>query len=346
MSREARAAENNAIIATRMAQDAATFQFIADKGDARLRLDRILVRRITDVTRLSRTTAQEWIASGAVQIDGQDVRRPASRVREGAHVAVAVPDTAPRRTRPQPEAGTLDVVFEDDSLLVVNKPSGVVVHPSYKQTSGTMLNAVLWRLQGSSTARQPGIVTRLDKDTSGLVLIALTPAVHASLQREAEAGHLEKQYLAVVSGIPTPRAGRIRLAIGRDPDDRRRMQVAADGAPSETLYEVLAEYGLPVEPPAAPARSALVRCTLVTGRTHQIRVHLASQGWPILGDRVYGVAHPSITRQALHAWQLSLRHPVTRQPLTFQAPLPPDLSALIDAHGTMPVTHPLRETVE
>jgi len=328
-----------------MPQDVDTFQFIADKGDAQLRLDRILVRRITDVTRLSRTTAQAWIASGAVQIDGLDVRRPASRVREGARVSVAVPDTAPRRTRPQPEAGALDIVFEDDSLLVVNKPAGVVVHPSYKQTSGTMLNAVLWRLQGSSTTRQPGIVTRLDKDTSGLVLIALTPAVHASLQREAAAGHVEKQYLAVVSGIPRPRSGRIRLAIGRDPDDRRRMQVSADGAPSETLYEVLADFEVPTEPQSA-VRTALVRCTLVTGRTHQIRVHLASQGWPILGDRVYGVAHPSITRQALHAWQLSLRHPVTRQPLTFKAPLPPDLSALLEAHGTMPISHQLLETAE
>ena len=329
-----------------MPQDADTFQFIADKGDARLRLDRILVRRVTDVTRLSRTTAQEWIASGAVRIDGLDVRRPASRAREGAHVSVDVPDTAPRRTRPQPEPGALNIVFEDDSLIVVNKPAGVVVHPSYKHTSGTMLNAVLWRLQDSPTARQPGIVTRLDKDTSGLVLIALTPAVHAWLQREAAAGHLEKQYLAVVSGIPQPRSGRIRLAIGRDPDDRRRMQVAVDGAPSETLYEVLAASEALAGQHAAPVRTALVRCTLVTGRTHQIRVHLASQGWPILGDRVYGVAHPSMTRQALHAWQLSLRHPVTREPLTFKAPLPPDIRALLDAHGTMPVTHQLLETVE
>ena len=333
-----------------MPEEAETFQFIADKGDSRLRLDRILIRRVTDVTRLSRTMAQQWIADGAVQVDGIDVRRPAARVREGARVSIAVPAAAPRRTRPEPEATALDVIFQDDSLLVVNKPAGVVVHPSYKQTSGTMLNAVLWRLR-SAPATQPGIVTRLDKDTSGLVLIALTPAVHAALQRDAAAGRVEKRYLAVVSGVPRSRSGRIREPIGRDPLDRRRMQVSPDGAPSETLYEVLAQGLLPSssddERPdeqhdgtriekRPDRRCALVMCTLVTGRTHQIRVHLASQRWPILGDRVYGVAHPAIARQALHAWTLSLRHPVTGEQLGFEAPLPSDMQALLDAHGTMP----------
>jgi 23S rRNA pseudouridine1911/1915/1917 synthase len=340
-----------------MPREAETFQFVADKGDSRLRLDRIVVRRVTDVTRLSRTTAQQWIADGAVQVDGVDVRRPAARVQEGARVSIAVPASAPRRTRPEPEPAALDVIFQDDSLLVVNKPAGVVVHPSYKQTSGTMLNAVLWRLQGSSSTTQPGIVTRLDKDTSGLVLIALAPAVHATLQRDAAAGRLQKRYLAVVAGVPRPQSGRIREPIGRDPLDRRRMRVSPDGAPSETRYEVLARGPLP--PSADDARRdkaqkrdakhdqkhcALVMCTPVTGRTHQIRVHLASQGWPIVGDRVYGVAHPAIARQALHAWTLSLRHPVTGAPLGFEAPLPPDMQALLDAHGTMPAAASLQET--
>src|SRR5215204_1327354 len=124
-----------------MPQDEETFQFIADKGDSRMRLDRILLRRITDVTRLSRTTAQQWIAAGAVQVDGIGVRRAAGKVKEGARISVAVPASAPRRTRPQAEPTALDVVFEDEWLLVVNKPAGLVVHPSYKQTSGTMLNA-------------------------------------------------------------------------------------------------------------------------------------------------------------------------------------------------------------
>jgi 23S rRNA pseudouridine1911/1915/1917 synthase len=330
-----------------MPREAETFQFIADKGDSRLRLDRILVRRVTDITRLSRTTAQQWIADGAVQVDGTQVRRPASRVREGARVSIAVPASAPRRTRPEPEPAALDVIFQDDALLVVNKPAGVVVHPSYKQTSGTMLNAVLWRLQGSSQTTRPGIVTRLDKDTSGLVLIALAPAVHATLQRDAAAGRLEKRYLAVVAGVPRPQSGRIREPLGRDPLDRRRMQLSADGAPSETLYSVLAQVPLRASADEGPhdqnrddKRCALVMCTLVTGRTHQIRVHLASQRWPILGDRVYGVPHPAIARQALHAWTLSLRHPVTGEQLGFEAPLPPDMQALIEAHGTMPATAP------
>jgi 23S rRNA pseudouridine1911/1915/1917 synthase len=345
-----------------MPPEAEPLQFIADKGDSRLRLDRILVRHVTDVTRFSRTIAQQWIAAGAVQVDGIDVLRPASRVREGACVSVAVPASAPRRTTPQPEPSPLDVIFQDDSLLVVNKPAGVVVHPSYKQTSGTMLNAVLWRLRTTSTT-SPGIVTRLDKDTSGLVLIALTPAVHAALQRDAAAGRLKKRYLAVVSGVPRPRSGRIRQPIGRDPLDRRRMQVSPDGAPSETLYEVVT-HGVILQGAAVSASAkaptdgsgaafdtqhcALVLCTLVTGRTHQIRVHLASQRWPILGDRVYGISHPAIARQALHAWTLSLRHPVTGEQLGFEAPLPPDMQALLEAHGTMPAAalQSLQETSE
>jgi 23S rRNA pseudouridine1911/1915/1917 synthase len=329
-----------------MPRNADTFQFIADKGDARLRLDRILVRRVTDVSRLSRTTAQQWIASGAVQVDGADVRRPASKVREGARIEVALPDSAPRRTRPEPEPASLDVIFQDDCLLLINKPAGIVVHPSYKQTTGTMLNAVLWRLR-TETTTQPGIVTRLDKDTSGLVLIALTPTVHAVLQRDAAAGRLQKRYLAVVSGVPRPRSGRIREPLGRDPLDRRRMQVSPDGAPSETQYEVLGQHASRSSADNTE-RYALVMCTLVTGRTHQIRVHLASRGWPILGDRVYGVAHHAIARQALHAWTLSLRHPATGEPLHFEAPLPPDMQALIDAHGTMPSAAPqsLQESSE
>lgn len=332
-----------------MPREAETFQFVADKGDSRLRLDRILVRRVTDVTRLSRTTAQQWIADGAVQVDGVEVRRPAARVQEGARVSIAVPASAPRRTRPEPEPAALDVIFQDDSLLVVNKPAGIVVHPSYKQTSGTMLNAVLWRLQGSSSTTQPGIVTRLDKDTSGLVLIALAPAVHATLQRDASAGRLQKRYLAVVAGVPRPQSGRIREPIGRDPLDRRRMQVSPDGAPSETRYEVVArdeKRDNTRDNKPGNNHCALVMCTLVTGRTHQIRVHLASQGWPILGDRVYGVAHPAIARQALHAWTLSLRHPVTGAQLHVEAPLPPDMRALLDAHGTMPAAASLQETSE
>jgi 23S rRNA pseudouridine1911/1915/1917 synthase len=210
------------------------------------------------------------------------------------------------------------VVFEDDHLLVLDKPAGVVAHPTYKQTSGTMLNGVLWHIRERGPVT-PGILTRLDKDTSGLMIVALSPGVHAAAQRDAAAGRIRKEYLALVAGTPAPRTGTITLALTRDPDDRRRVIAAADGAPSETRYEVMA---------SSPG-GAVVRCELVTGRTHQIRVHLSASGWPIAGDRVYGAADARIGRQALHAWRLSMPHPVTRAALSFEAPLPDDFAALV-----------------
>jgi 23S rRNA pseudouridine1911/1915/1917 synthase len=303
-----------------------TFQFIADRGDARSRLDRILVRRVKEVTRFSRNVAQQWIESGVVIVDGLPALRASTRVREGAEVIVRVPPSAVRRVRPAAEDTALDVLFEDDTILVVNKPAGVVVHPSYKQLSGTLLNAVLWRTRGDASIA-PGIVTRLDKDTSGLVLVALNAQTHARLQRDAAAGTLRKRYLACVIASPPQREGRITLPIGRDPDDRRRMIVTDQGASSETRYEVLKT--------GSHGDITLVACTLVTGRTHQIRVHLAASGWPIAGDRVYGSPHPCIARQALHASAISFPHPVTREPLSFESPLPADMQRLIDAHGTI-----------
>jgi 23S rRNA pseudouridine1911/1915/1917 synthase len=300
-----------------MPDAADTVRFIADRGDARLRLDQIIVRRVAGVTRLSRSVAQQWIESGAVAVDGDVARRPALRVREGAAVRVTLPPTAQRRAIPQPEQGDLAILFEDDSLLALNKPPGIVVHPSYKQLSGTLLNAVLWRTRDQPAAR-PGILTRLDKGTSGVVVIALSAEVHAAMQRDASAGAIRKEYLAIVSGSPSPRTGTIRAPLGRDPNDRRRIVVTPGGADSETRYAVLArQRGL-----------SLVRCELVTGRTHQIRVHLASRGWPVLGDPVYGVADERIARQALHAWRITLPHPATRGPLTIVAPVPEDMRAI------------------
>ena len=222
----------------------------------------------------------------------------------------------PRR-RPQPEEGPLTIIYEDDSTLVVNKPAGLVVHPTYKNTSGTLLNAVLWRVRDRDGA-QPGILTRLDKDTSGLVVIALTPAIHAIMQKDAAARRTRKQYLAIVCGLPQPEQGQIVLPLARDPVDRRRVVVTPDGAPCETHYEVLSTRG----------SHAIVQCELITGRTHQIRVHLSARGWPIVGDRVYGEADSRIARQALHAWRVSLQHPITRMSLEFEAPLPDDMRGL------------------
>jgi 23S rRNA pseudouridine1911/1915/1917 synthase len=296
-----------------MPAEGRTIQFTADRGDARLRLDQILVRRVTDVTRMSRSRAQEWIESGAVLVDGAIAGRASTRVREGALVEVALPDSAEPRTRPEPEAGTLDVIYEDTHILALNKPAGIVVHPSYKNVSGTLLNAVLWHLRDRDEVR-PGIVTRLDKDTSGVLLVSLTPGVHAALQRAP----IRKEYLAIVAGVPRPAAGTIDLPLGRDPDDRRRVVVTREGLPSVTHYEVL----------SSSEGMSLVRCELGTGRTHQIRVHMAACGWPLIGDGTYGVPDARLTRQALHAWRASFVHPISGAQLQIEAPLPSDLAAV------------------
>jgi 23S rRNA pseudouridine1911/1915/1917 synthase len=225
--------------------------------------------------------------------------------------------TTDSRRRPQPEEGPLTIIYEDEWMLVANKPSGLVVHPTYKNTSGTLLNAVLWRVRDRHDA-QPGILTRLDKDTSGLVVIALTAHVHATMQKDGAAGRTRKHYLAFVCGSPTPARGQIVLPLARDSGDRRRVIVTPGGAQCETRYEVV----------SGGETHSRVRCELVTGRTHQIRVHLAASGWPILGDPVYGRPDPRITRQALHAWRVTLLHPITRAHLEFEAPLPDDMRAL------------------
>ena len=235
------------------------------------------------------------------------------------------------RRRPQPEEGPLSILFEDESVIVLDKPAGMVVHPTYKNTSGTLLNAVLWRYRDRE-AVQPGILTRLDKDTSGIVVVALTPALHASMQRQMSAGRVTKEYLAVVHGIPDPPVGRITLPLGRSTEDRRIVVVRDDGAACETLYEVTGS-GLrasgSTERQAGGEVTTVVRCQLLTGRTHQIRVHLAARGWPIVGDRVYGEVSALIPRQALHAWRVTFPHPVTHAPTTVTSPIPPDIAALL-----------------
>jgi RluA family pseudouridine synthase len=225
---------------------------------------------------------------------------------------------APERRRPEAEEIELAVVYEDEGLIAINKPPGMVVHPTYKNWSGTLLNALLWRVRGRE-AVVPSIITRLDKQTSGLVLVALSAGIHAQVQRDATAGLAKKEYLAVVEGLPSPLAGAIALPLARSLEDRRRVVVTDSGQPSETRYEVLSTTG----------EQSVVRCELVTGRTHQIRVHLAACGWPIVGDEVYGKTHPLLTRQALHAWRLSLTHPVTRQLLEIEAAVPLDLQQVM-----------------
>ena len=241
-------------------------------------------------------------------------------------VSVAIPSSAVRRARPEPEPLLLDVLYEDDYLMAINKQAGMVVHPSYKQYSGTLLNAVLARVHDRIDA-QPGILTRLDKGTSGIVIVALSPHIHSALQDQARHGQIAKEYLAVVHGRPDPPSGRIHFPLARDPADRRRVIVLPTGAPSETAYDAIGSLD------TADGPISLVRCMLVTGRTHQIRVHFEASGWPILGDPLYGRPSAQIARQALHAWRIAFTHPITGQRLTVVAPLPTDIHELAGALG-------------
>lgn len=320
-----------------MPADPKTILFTADRGDARLRLDRILVRHVRDVSRLSRTGVQGWIREGAVTINGRQAKRPSARVQEGAVIAVVLAESVPRRAVPRPEPLDLHLLYEDDWLIAINKPAGVVVHPSYMNQSGTLLNALLWKVQHQPAVRL-GLVNRLDKGTSGVVLVALSPQVHARIQHDATAGNVEKHYLALVRGTPRPRSGSIELPLARDPLDRRRVIVAPDGAYSKTCYETVRSgvmredqsRGRPRQLGAVTLRRrslqryTLLRCELATGRTHQIRVHLSARGWPIVGDPLYGVPFDGLTHQALHARRMTLRHPATGEMLEIEAPLPAD----------------------
>ena len=223
-----------------------------------------------------------------------------------------------RRPPPEPEALAISILYEDDSLIAIDKIPGMVVHPTYRNWSGTVLNGLLWHIRGRAGIL-PSIITRLDKDTSGVVLIALTPEIHAQVQRDAAAGDVRKEYLAVVRGTPVPPRGEIVLPLARSAEDRRRVVVTPAGQHSHTRYEVLASSN----------GHSLVRCELLTGRTHQIRVHLAAQGWPIAGDCVYGEPDTTIGRQALHAWRVALTHPLTKKPLEIEAAVPSDLQRLL-----------------
>lgn len=290
--------------------------FTADRGDARLRLDQVLVRRLSDIPDVSRTAAQHWIAAGSVAVDGRRARRASQHVAVGAVVDVRLPENVRARASATPEAIDVDVLYEDDWLLAINKPAGLVVHPTYKHSSGTLLNAMLWRL---GPGARPGIVNRLDRQTSGVMLVARTPEAHAALQREAARGRMRKEYLALVTGRPRRLHGTIALPLGRSERDRRRVVVDPAGRRAETRFDVL----------ATGTNASLLRCELVTGRTHQIRVHLAARGWPIVGDTLYGTPSLELDRHALHAWRVSLTHPFTGAPLLVTAPLPPDLLRVV-----------------
>jgi len=278
-----------------------------------------------------------------VRVGGTPVTRVSARTRTGDEVEVVLPPPPPPRPDIVAQEIPLSVVYEDDDLLVVDKPPGLVVHPAAGHHDGTLVNALLWRSKewGGGDATRPGLVHRLDKDTSGLLMVARTDAAHAGLARALKARSLTKEYLAVVYGRTPVQKGKIDLRVLRDPLDRKRMTTSrTEGRESTTLYERLAESE------GEKAGISLLRCTLLTGRTHQIRVHLKSQHLPIVGDATYGAARwkalgdpvlaaacRDFPRQALHAWRLSLSHPVTGEPLRLEAPVPADVAALLAAAG-------------
>jgi 23S rRNA pseudouridine1911/1915/1917 synthase len=330
--------------------------FRADRGDAGIRLDRVLRRHLADRPDVSRHALQGRIAAGEVAVNGRAAARPALRLRLGDEVALDLPPLPPRRVHPAQEL-PLAILHEDEHLLAVDKPAGLVVHPAAGHRDGTLWNALLFRARGWSSpgdaesadglgereGRRPSLVHRLDRGTSGVLLVAKSAAVHAGLARALRAPVAEKVYLALVYGRTRLPHGRIAGKIGLDPADRRRRVVTEEGREALTLYERLGE--------AAASPLSLLACRLKTGRTHQIRVHLAALGHPLVGDPLYGeprhvagllraIPDPhlaalcrGLARPALHAWRLAFTHPVTRERLALESPLPPDLAGLLAAAG-------------
>jgi 23S rRNA pseudouridine1911/1915/1917 synthase len=295
------------------------------------RLDRFLATRLKD---LSRARLQALIASGNILVDGRPAR-PASRTREGQEVTVRVPE--PETALPEPEAIPLRLVHEDPWLLVVDKPAGLVVHPGAGVRSGTLVNALLHLskdLSGIGGVLRPGIVHRLDKGTSGLIMVAKDDRTHRALSEALAKREVQKEYLALVVGVPRKPQGEITAPIGRDERDRKRMSVRSRrGREARSSYVV--------EEPFDGA--ALLRVAIHTGRTHQIRVHLSSIGHPVAGDKAYGgdrfppsvpkrtrEALATLGRPALHAARLALTHPGKGERVTFESPLPDDIREVLE----------------
>lgn len=314
-------------------------RFRADRGDAGVRLDRVLVRRLADLPRpVSRSRIQAWIVAGRVRLEGEPAR-PATRPGLGDRIEVELPPPPPPRRPPAPEAMELVVLHEDEHLVAVDKPPGLVAHPAPGHPGGTLLNGLIDRYRDDP--RRPSIVTRLDEDTTGVVLVARTREGHAGVHRQFLDGTVEKIYLALVYGEPPVDVGRVDLRIAPHPEERGRMVASTrHGREASTLYRRLGGTGGP------GVVLTLLECRLETGRTHQIRVHLAALGCPLVGDPLYadprwkGIEDEALARrcrefprQALHARRLVLEHPVNGGTLRLEAPVPADLAHLLAAAG-------------
>lgn len=283
------------------------------------RLDQVLAQLLPQY---SRSRLQAWIKAGQVLVDGGVAQEPKHKLRGGETLVLEVlPD--PEWLAQVPEDIPLDIVHADAALLVINKPAGLVVHPGSGNWSGTLMNALLHHDPGLAAVPRAGIVHRLDKDTSGLLVVARSLTAQIDLVRQLQARSVKREYLAVALGS-LKGEGRVEAPIGRHPSLRVRMAVVPGGKPALTHYRVLQSF----------QGATLVVCQLETGRTHQIRVHLAHLGHPLLGDPVYGRVPPGLpvfTRQALHAARLGLVHPLTGEAMSWEIPLPTDMQQLLEA---------------
>ena len=294
------------------------------------RLDRALAFAIPT---LSRERLKVLISAGGVTLGGKTIRDPATKVALPGEVAVEVPAPAPAHNQAQDIP--LVIAYEDEHLVVVDKPAGLVVHPACGNLDGTLVNALLHHCRGSLSGiggvERPGIVHRIDKDTSGLMVAAKTDRAHAGLAAQFAAHSIERRYKAIVSGRPRESSGRIEARLGRSPSNRKKMAVVGEGQGKHAIthYQILTRL----------REAALVECRLETGRTHQVRVHMASIGHALLGDQLYSrsmrevrevLARLNFARQALHAARLGFVHPVTSQALAFESNIPPDMQQLFN----------------
>ena len=308
------------------------------------RLDKILASHPDlDAAAISRARLQGLIGEGALSFGGRTVQSASEKAKAGTY-RLSLP--APRMAEPQPEDLHLIVLFEDAHLIVIDKPAGMAAHPAPGTPSGTLVNGLLHHCAGSLSGiggvARPGIVHRLDKDTSGVMVAAKSDAAHAGLSALFAAHDIDRVYTALVRGVPEPQAGLIATQIGRSPTDRKKMAVLKSGGREAiTRYTVEQTFG-----PESKPHAARISCRLETGRTHQIRVHMAHKGTPCLADSVYGGGPPALavreaimevglSRQALHASVLGFIHPITGEKLRFETPLPPDMAGLAARLGAL-----------